>query len=169
VPDILIYILAALSVLVLIFIFLGREQYPYFARETLMTRAELTFFHALSTVIDKGLIIAPKVRLADVINCTEKNWALGYGPKISSKHIDFVLAEKFSGKILLCIELDDKSHLKPDRQRRDQFVNKALAAAQIPFLRVPVTRSYPLQDLRNLIEAALITEKEFHKTSMLKA
>ncbi len=77
-----------------------------------------------------------QVRLADIINCSESDWQKGYGPKISAKHIDFVLFDKNTTKIRLCIELDDPSHDKPERKRRDVFVNKALESAGVPLLRI---------------------------------
>ncbi|MBX3390267.1 MAG: DUF2726 domain-containing protein [Phycisphaeraceae bacterium] len=37
----------------------------------------------------------------------------------------------------LIIELDDNSHRREDRRERVDFVNRALSAAGVPFLRVP--------------------------------
>ena len=45
--------------------------------------------------------------------------------KIRSKHIDFALADEDTNIIAL-IELDDKSHERPDRIERDEFVNAVL-------------------------------------------
>ncbi len=129
--------------------FLGQKQDPYFARQTLLTQTELKFYKILSQICKKSLSglpfsleIAPQVRLADIINCTERNWQKGYGPQISSKHIDFVLFDPHTADIKLCIELDDPSHDQAHRQRRDIFVNKALVAARVPLIRILVKDMY---------------------------
>jgi len=122
----------------LYFIF-AKEKYPYTARKTLLTKTELRFYKTLSQICTQyfsNLGIAMQVRLADIINCSDQDWHKGYGPKISAKHIDFVLFEKNTTEICLCIELDDTSHERPDRKRRDVFVNKAMAAANVSLLRI---------------------------------
>jgi len=109
-----------------------------------MTRAELKFYHALKSVTQNRYQIAPKVRLGDIITCDEVNWHKGYGPKISAKHIDFVLYDEKTSEILCCIELDDSSHNRLERQERDKFVNKALQVADVPLIRIPVSKGYDL-------------------------
>ena len=93
--------------------------------------------------------------MADIITCTDANWARGYGAKISSKHIDFVLYDRGTFEIKLAIELDDSSHQKSDRQKRDQFVNESFRAAQVPLLRVPTSSRYDVNELRHEIEKAI--------------
>ena len=122
----------------LVFVF-GKEKYPYYAKKTLLTHTEQKFYKNLLSICNKSfpyLGIAMQVRLVDIINCSESDWQKGYGPKISAKHIDFVLFDKNTTKIRLCIELDDTSHDKPERKRRDVFVNKALDSAGVPLLRI---------------------------------
>ncbi|MEM8832941.1 MAG: DUF2726 domain-containing protein [Pseudomonadota bacterium] len=148
IPIIYIFIAAFLLILFFLFIaFLKKEKFPYYSRETLLTPAELKFFHVLRSVVREKYAIAPKVRLADIINCDDRDWKKGYGPKISSKHIDFVLYDPEDARILLTIELDDKSHNLPHRRKRDAFVNKALKTSNIPLLRVPVQKGYDLAAL----------------------
>ncbi len=131
-------ILGCLVIGFLVFV-LGKEKYPYYARKTLLTPTELKFYKNLLFVCNKSfpeLGIAMQVRLADIINCSESDWQKGYGPKISAKHIDFVLFDKKTTIIMACIELDDPSHDRSERKRRDVFVNKALDSAGVPLLRI---------------------------------
>lgn len=137
------------------FLFKKKRQYPYFARGTLLTKAELQFYKVLKAVVRDQYDVSCKVRLGDIINCTEYYWHKGYGPKISAKHIDFVLHDPTTSNIILCIELDDKSHNRPDRIKRDKFVNGALAAADVPILHVPVTRGYDMGKLQKDIAVVL--------------
>ena len=55
--------------------------------------------------------------------------------RVTSKSIDFVVVDLASGGALLAIELDDKTHQRDDRKRRDAFVNDALRQAGIPLVR----------------------------------
>jgi len=140
---------------IVFFVFRKKQKYPYSSQEKLLTKAELKFFHSLYAATKNKYTIAPKVRLADIINCSDQNWRKGYGPKISSKHIDFVLYDFETSKILLAIELDDKSHQLPQRQKRDIFVNNAMKASKVPLLRIPVQKGYDLAFLDKEIKTSL--------------
>src|SRR6056297_3480856 len=99
----------------LILLFKKKEHFPYYARNTLLTKAEIKFYYALKSVTQNRYQIAPKVRLGDIITCDQASWYKGYGPKISAKNIDFVLYDEKTSNILCCIELDDSSHSQPKR------------------------------------------------------
>ena len=92
------------------------------------------------------------VRIADLLR-VEKNAKnkRAWINKILAKHIDFVLCERDSLQPLLCIELDDSSHQRPERIERDKFVDAAFDAAKLPLIRIPVSDTYPLSELRNVI------------------
>lgn len=149
------YILPAALLFLLVILFLSqiwaKEAFPYKAKNFLLTDAEFAFFTVLEKCLRSGDAIAPKVRLGDVLGCSDADWAKGYGPKISSKHLDFVVFERSSSRILLGIELDDSSHRHPNRVARDAFVDQAMAAAGVPLLRVQVTRTYNGGDLKKEI------------------
>jgi hypothetical protein len=125
--------------------------WPYVAWKTLLTNTEGTFYHALREAVGGRYAVAMKVRLADVVTCKDNVWALGYGRLIAQKHIDFVLCDPDTSRILLAIELDDRSHDHPKRRARDVFVNQALQVAGVPLLRVPAAACYDACSLRRAI------------------
>jgi hypothetical protein len=47
--------------------------------------------------------------------------------------------------------LDDRTHKQRNRQQRDEFVDKAFAAAKVPLLRIPAAAAYDLRVLRTQI------------------
>lgn len=96
-----------------------------------------------------------KVRVADVITCSDADWRRGFGGAISQKHLDFVLCEPRTTRIILAVELDDRSHEAPHRQRRDRFLNDTLQAAGIRLLRVKARAQYSAEIIRLLVNAAL--------------
>lgn len=129
---------------------------PYLKRESLVTRNELLFFRELRVAIDDRWSIFSMVRMADLIKVrpgTKKRQS--WQSRINCKHIDFVICDDHSLEALLAIELDDRSHQRADRIRRDEFVNEALAAAGLPLLRIKAARDYSAREIREQIEPYL--------------
>ena len=55
--------------------------------------------------------------------------------KVQAKHVDFLLCDsKLVARYI--IELDDNSHIAPDRAERDQFVDSVLQAVGYKVLRL---------------------------------
>jgi len=71
---------------------------------------------------------------------------------LSQKHLDFVVCSRTTLSPVLAIELDDRSHERPDRRARDEFVDAALRAANLPLERVPVRGGYAMSDIRAMID-----------------
>ena len=92
-----------------------------------------------------------KVRLADVLDCSSAAKQQGYFAKVSQKHLDFVLYDVVTTRILAAIELDDRSHQRRDRQRRDQFLEEAMSTAGVSLLRSPAAAHYDSRKLRELM------------------
>ncbi|MFN9973673.1 MAG: DUF2726 domain-containing protein, partial [Phycisphaerae bacterium] len=116
---------------------------PYITRDALLTAAERSFFAALQTVCNGRSLIFVQVQLSKLIypRSGVPRWQT-YQNKIDRKSVDFVLVDPDSLKVQLVIELDDRSHERKSRQDRDDFVNRAIAAAGLKLLRVPAAASY---------------------------
>lgn len=100
---------------------------PYH-RKNILTKNEYYFYKKLKPIADKyDLQILTKIRLADLIEVnkglSQRDWGT-YFAKIKSKHVDFAIADNM--KIVLIIELDDRTHQQQDRIMRDMFVDDAL-------------------------------------------
>ena len=54
---------------------------------------------------------------------------------VSQWHVDVVIVERCSFNIVAAVELDDTSHLRPERRRRDILLEEVLRQAGIPLLR----------------------------------
>ncbi len=117
-------------------------------RDALLTPAELVFFRALEPLVKPTYAVFSKVRLADLFDVRAGRGRQAAFNQISAKHVDFVLCDPATSKVLAAIELDDRSHQRPDRVERDRFVNDLFAANHLPLIRVPVARSYPPEQLR---------------------
>jgi very-short-patch-repair endonuclease len=134
----------------------GDAALPYKKREYFFSKAERSFYGVLEQSLEGQYVIFAKVRLSDIVEVvpgTEKRQ--GHMNRIASKHVDFVLCDAKYIKPVLVIELDDGSHERADRVDRDQLVDRILAAAQIPILRVPAKLGYAPKELRERINAAI--------------
>jgi len=107
----------------------------------LNTRAEHNFFTQLNNQLPDDIYLVAKVRLADLCKPDNPKNIVGFN-KIARKHIDFVLIEQSSSKVVAAIELDDKSHQKRENIRRDKDKNYALASAGIKLFRVKAAKNY---------------------------
>lgn len=130
----------------------------YQAQARLFTPAEWQFYQVLRAAVDQRFLIVGKVRIADVITprstVRRQAWWRAFR-QISSKHLDFVLLEPQNGAIRAALELDDSSHRRADRRTRDRFVDRALAQAGVPLIRVAAARRYAPGELQRQIAEAL--------------
>lgn len=135
-----------------------RSRVRYRPRGFLLTPGERRFEIALDRALPEGVRSCYKVRLGDVIDtptgmrARERRIAWN---RIAAKHLDFVLVDDATSRILAAIELDDRSHDRADRQARDEFVDAALESAGVPLLRVKVVRRYDPETLLDPIWHAL--------------
>jgi hypothetical protein len=120
---------------------LRRRRLPYTRRRSLLTPAELRFYHALLRAIPDGLAVFVKVRLMDLVDVPDYAWR-EFGAPGSGMHLDFVVADAANLEPRVVIELDDRSHSRVEVQQRDAFKNTALEAAGIRILRVNAAGGY---------------------------
>ena len=155
------YILGGIICLgLLIYVIRRGTRMAYYALDALLTQSELRFYQTLKQSVPDNAAIMMKVRMADIINCDDKDWHRGWGPKISAKHIDFVLIDPISTAVLLAIELDDSTHKTHGKRiERDVFVNKAFAVSKVPLLRIPVQKQYNREELSTLILQSIGSDK----------
>ncbi|MCK9443265.1 MAG: DUF2726 domain-containing protein [Tissierellaceae bacterium] len=127
--------------------------YPYISKGSLLTKAELNFYNVLKLVISNtDYYIAPMVRLADIIQVYKTENAFIYFNKIKAKHIDFLLVDKYTFKPMIAIELDDSSHDFDNRKLRDDFLKKALYAADLKLVRFKAYQAYKVSEIREKLE-----------------
>jgi very-short-patch-repair endonuclease len=132
------------------------EELPYRRKDYLFSRAERSFYGVLNQAIGTDYLIFAKVRLADLLflpRSTESRQR--HQNRVNAKHVDFVLCDRDQVQPLLVIELDDSSHQRSDRQKRDKFVNRALAAASLPIMHVTVQQAYNPEGIRKVIDSML--------------
>jgi len=130
------------------------QDYPYQKAGELFSPAERSFLGVLNQAVGDDAKIFGKVRVADVVapikGLSRSDWQKAFN-KISGKHFDFILCSNDDLSVICAIELDDKSHQKKSRQRRDEFLNRACKAADVPLVQVPAKSSYVIDEIRQLV------------------
>lgn len=108
---------------------------PGYQRAKFLTRHEYTAYFALKEIADeKSLVVCPKVRLLDIVEPQygiKKRRALL--SKVMSKHVDFLVCTADMQPYVI-VELDDSTHLRPDRIKRDKFVDSVLSSVGYPII-----------------------------------
>ncbi|GGM07102.1 topoisomerase [Pseudomonas asuensis] len=135
-----------------------QRAFPYLLNEALFTPAERAFLTVLDEAVGEDYRIFGKVRIADVASVKairdQKSWYRAFN-KISAKHFDYVLCDKDDLSFVAVIELDDSSHQRPDRQKRDIFVAGVCRAIALPLIQIPVRGAYSIAEVREEIMTAL--------------
>lgn len=129
---------------------------PYRQRDDFLSAAELSFYWVLRTAVGDRAVICPKVNLADLFFVVRPNESQGYRNKIDRKHVDFVLCDPATMRPRCGIELDDSSHSRPDRQDRDEFVDRVFEVAGLPLVRVPAQAAYSPSGLLTALEPHIV-------------
>ena len=94
-------------------------------QKTLLTEREVSFMKGLFRIVDmKRWYLCPQVRVADIVQLNgnirprSRQWWQLFR-MVSQWHVDVVSVERRSFSIVAAVELDDASHLRPERRRRD--------------------------------------------------
>ncbi|MFT3831334.1 MAG: DUF2726 domain-containing protein [Opitutaceae bacterium] len=130
----------------------------YELRTAILTKAERSFFGALEQACPEGVGLLAKVRLGDVFKPRQglsPSERTGADNRINRKHVDFLLVRVSDLAPLAGVELDDSSHERSDRQKRDAFVDDVFQSCGLPLLHVPAQASYNVADLRAAVAGAL--------------
>jgi very-short-patch-repair endonuclease len=70
---------------------------------------------------------------------------------IACKHVDFVLVDAEDLHPVAAIELDDSSHQRADRIKRDALLNNLFAKAEFPLIRFPTAPNYDLARIHHAL------------------
>jgi len=137
----------------------GNEN-RYNLKENPMSPAEENFFFILKQIVDGKYTIQTQVQLSSIVKPKDSNaHYTNYSDlnKIIKKSVDFVLYDK-RYKPVLVIELDDSSHFKWDRIKRDEFVNAVMKDVGLRIIHIRAPYSYSPKYLSELIGLGKVQE-----------
>lgn len=129
-----------------------KPKYRYTRKQFFLTRAEHECYDALVAAVGDKYHVFAQVHLPTILDNKVKgqDWRAALA-HINRKSVDFVLCDKAYISPKLAIELDDKSHERPDRQERDREVERILSEAGVPLLRLENKGRFDPQELAQRI------------------
>lgn len=102
-----------------------------------MTKTESEFFFKLEKVVSARYFVFPQVHLSAILDYKVKGQDWHYAFRhINGKSVDFVLCDKITLRPTYAIELDDYTHDKADRKKRDAEVERIFKEAELPLIRI---------------------------------
>ena len=122
------------------------------SKQYLLTKTEEKFLNGLEKYVGEKYRVMCQVRLAELIsagNYKEKGYRSRLN-KIQSKSIDFVITTKKT-KVVAAVELDDWTHNKPARRKRDEVVERILNSAGLPLIRFKVGSDYNFEEINRTV------------------
>jgi very-short-patch-repair endonuclease len=108
------------------------EDCPYYAKKPLSQPEQVLYFRLIDSLPE--YIILAQVQLSRLLGVKKGHNFYEWNNKINRMSCDFVVCRKDSS-IVAVIELDDKTHQKPERQKADEKKDKALTAANVKIIR----------------------------------
>ena len=124
------------------------QTYNYFKKNQIMTDSEMKCFKSLHKATGEKYWIFPQVHFSAFLDnhIVGQSWR-GSFSHVNGKSVDFMLCTKEELSPILAIELDDKSHEREDRQRRDYEEERIFKIAKMPLLRL---KHADLDNINNL-------------------
>lgn len=150
-------ILGAIAVFLLagIAIAASLKKPVYKRRGQLLLLNEQRFLTALLQALPVDTILTFKVRLLDIVSVSDKDTGKNLERDLADYSVDFVLVDRATTNVVLCIEMDSDSKDAAERLARNTYISRALRRAGVPHLRLPLVRYYDAARLRQVIKEAL--------------
>ena len=125
-----------------------KTAYHYSRKDFIMTRSEHEFFDILAKGLGDRFYIFPQVNISSILDHKVKgqDWRAARA-HINRMSVDYVICDKSYVRPLVAIELDDPTHYRADRQKRDMDVNRLFEEVGLPLVRFSNTREMDNADI----------------------
>jgi hypothetical protein len=125
-------------------------QYLYSRKKNFISPSEKEFFKMLVEVAGDRYHVFPQIHLSALFNNETKGKYCKLAFQIINRRsVDFVLCDKLTLEPVYAVELDDPTHNRPSRVKRDANVDKLFAQHNFPLVR--------FKDYRNLSPGDIAT------------
>ncbi|MGP9768152.1 DUF2726 domain-containing protein [Halomonas sp. AOP13-D3-9] len=124
-----------------------RQGGAYSGNDFLMSPTERDVYKVLERAYGDKYYIFAQVRVVDVLKPNARKyhtWTKEYKAlfrQVSQWHFDYVMCHKEDFRIYCVLELDDTSHERPDRQRRDRILNAVCKDSKVRLERLCINHA----------------------------
>jgi hypothetical protein len=98
------------------------------------------------------------VRLLDIVTAIDSKTGEAMDEQIADYCVDFVLVDRNSTAVKLCIEMDHESQSAVERLNKNTLVSRSLRKAGVPHLRMPLVRYYDPARVRQVIRETIAAQ-----------
>jgi hypothetical protein len=144
-----------LSFLAIFAMLASRKKPVYKKKGQLLLLNEQRFLTALFQALPADTILSFKVRLLDIVTASNATTGKSLEAELADYCVDFVLLDRATTAVRLCIEMDTESHSAAERLNKNTMISRALRRAGIPHLRLPLVRYYDPIRLRQILREAI--------------
>ena len=124
----------------------------YSAKNSILTNTEIKFYNAIKQVLPNDYLIFPQTNLATFI---ERNDQSKYRNELF-RNTDFLITNA-NYQPLIAIEINDQSHLTPERKSRDEKVKFICEEAGIPLIKLWTNYGVNIEYIQKKISETLST------------
>jgi hypothetical protein len=150
--------IGVLVLLAIIAIVASRKKPVYKRRGQLLLLNEQRFLVALLQALPADTILTFKVRLLDLVSAVDSKSGASMDDDIADYCVDFVLVDRNTTSVRLCIEMDHESQSAAERLNKNTMISRSLRKAGILHLRMPLVRYYDPARVRQVIRDALAAQ-----------
>lgn len=111
----------------------------YSKKHSFLTPPEKTFYSTLCKVLGNDYLLFSQIGMLGIFDLKriyDKKDYFFYLHKIQAKRIDFLVCDKQTTEPLLAIELDDRTHARADRIKRDDYVDQVFKDTKLPLIHI---------------------------------
>jgi hypothetical protein len=130
------------------------NPFPVQKKTTLFSPVERSFLQLLEKAVADDYKILNRVKLADVMELktgTSDKARNSTLVKLNAKYLDFVLCNPNDFSVVAVLDLVNNSSKEGHKAVPDWFVNGALDAAGVPYLRMKIKAGYTAADIQAAI------------------
>jgi hypothetical protein len=134
------------------------NPFPVQKKNSLFSPVERSFMQLLEKAVANDYKVMNRVKLADIMelkNGTSDKTRASTMLKLNTKYLDFVLCDPQDFSVIAVLDLVNNSSKEGHKAVPDWFVNGALDAAGVPYLRMKIKAGYTSADIQAAIAARL--------------
>ncbi|MDR6983419.1 hypothetical protein J2X32_002053 [Rheinheimera pacifica] len=134
------------------------NPFPVQKKNSLFSPVERSFMQLLEKAVANDYKVMNRVKLADIMelkNGTSDKTRASTMLKLNTKYLDFVLCDPQDFSVIAVLDLVNNSSKEGHKAVPDWFVNGALDAAGVPYLRMKIKAGYTAADIQAAIAARL--------------
>lgn len=125
------------------------ETYPYVTKGV-MTEPEQVLYYRLIEALPEHVVLA-QVQMSSFLKIRgrQTHWK-AVSSRIREKSADFLICDK-TGNPVAMIELQDRTHERPERIKSDEFKRKAAEAARLKLVTFHVGQMPSVEEIRKAV------------------